>query len=442
MSTPNYDALVLKLRDWSNRDEDTLPDSVIEDALEYASEEAYRELRIQGMEKIYKFTADQNGNSFKVPSDLKEYISLRQLSTANEDVAGTETFSFTAEAGQSLFSGVDNNSKRFRYTPHALLVTLNGVFLTPTADYVAENGLSLTLLTPAYSQDILNVVAFNSIVDSASVASFEYTATVGQTEFTGLDDNNETLAYKLNRVLVTKNGIYLVPGVDFTANDKVKVTLATGAIAGDEIVIVSFNETSVYSSQTSNIEIETIVYDNRADYRTFMSDSANKYSSYLWTRQADQIVINPKFSKGDVFELYYYSDGSDLGTEYEVTSSNFQAGLLEESTLEAGGSPLYFLSSVTDPIPNEDVPSNNQGGDYTATFYFKGTEKPHYLRDNQERLLLYYALSFVNDYLGEDKQSEKYFSRASNLIMRLNNAEVFKQSSGGNVRINFDGPLI
>ena len=441
MSTPLYDALVAKVRDWSNRDSESLPDSILKDSLAYASETAYRELRVQGMEKVYNFIASQKGNSFNVPSDLKEYISLRQLSKATQDVAGTSTFSFTAEAGQTVFTGLDDEDNTLRYVPDALLVTLNGVFLTPTTDYVASNGVGITLISPAFVTDVLNVVAFNGIVDSSSVTSFKYTATSGQTIFSGLDTNNNTLSYKLNRVLVLVNGLYQTPITDFTATNKTSVVLTSPATLNDEIQIVSFNETSVYSSNTHNIETQTVVYDNRTDYRNFISDSSNKYNTYLWTRQGDKIIVSPDFKATDAIELYYYSDGSDLGSEYAVTSANFQAGLLESSTQELG-TPLYFLSSVTTPVPDEDVPSENSGGSYTNAFYFKGKEQPHYLRDNQERLLIYIALSFINDYLGEDNQSQKYYAQASELIQRLNNAEVFKQASGGNLRTNFEGPLI
>ena len=37
MSTPLYDALVTKVRDWSNRDTSALPDAIIKDSLGYAS---------------------------------------------------------------------------------------------------------------------------------------------------------------------------------------------------------------------------------------------------------------------------------------------------------------------------------------------------------------------------------------------------------------------
>jgi len=438
MSTPLYDALVTKVRDWSNRDSESLPDSIIKDSLGYASETAYRELRLQGMEKVYSFEADNDGNTFNVPSDLKEYISLRQLSSAFDTVAGTETFSFSATSSQTLFTGIDSDGKRLQYVPNSILVTLNGVFLS-TSDYTAANGVSITLTSPAFSSDELNVVAFNSIVDSSSIDTFEYTATSGQTTFTGSDDNNKDLSYKLNRILVTVNGVYQAAS-SFTATDRTSIVLNSGVSLNDEVKIVSFNETSVYSSEVSTVERDTITYDNRSDYRSLVSDSSNKYSTYLWSRRGDKIIVNPPFKKGDAFELYYYSDGSNLGSEYEVTSANFQNGFLETSD-ESNGTALYFTSSDT-PIAGEDVPSNTQGGSYTNVFYFKGLEEPNFLRDNQERLLIYIALSFINDYLGESAESEKYEIKSSNLIQRLNNEEVFKQASGGNVRVNFDGPLI
>ena len=451
MSTPLYDALVAKVRDWSNRDTESLPDSVLKDSLDYASETAYRELRIQGMEKVFKFEANAKGNTFDVPSDLKEFISVRQIKTVNQNVAGTETFSFTAEANQTLFSEKDKDDKTLTYVAGSILVTLNGVFLDPSTDYTASNGLSISLNSAAFEGDVLNVVAFNSIVDSASVKTFLYTATSGQTVFTGVDTNNKTLSYKLNRVLVTKNGIFLTNGVDYTATNKTSITLTSGAALDDEIKIVSFQETSVYSSNVSTVERNEKLYENRSDYRSFVNEAGTQYARRIWTRQADKILVHPEFVANDSFEIYYYSDGSDLGTEYAVTSANFQAGLLENSDSDGvqftssstGVTALYFLSSASNPpVADEDVPSENSGGSYTTAYYFKGKEQPHHLRDNQERLLIYLSLSFINDYLGENNESMKYYQKASELIQRLNNAEVFKESSGGNIRVNFDGPLI
>jgi hypothetical protein len=104
MSTPLYDALVAKVRDWSNRDTESLPDSIIKDSLEYAAETAYRELRVQGMESTYTFTATAAGNTFDIPSDLNEFISLRQIAKVSNLISGTQSYTYTARQSKHSYS--------------------------------------------------------------------------------------------------------------------------------------------------------------------------------------------------------------------------------------------------------------------------------------------------------------------------------------------------
>jgi len=440
MSTPLYNALVAKVRDWANRDAESLPDSIIQDALSYASETAYRELRVQGMESVYTFTATSNGNTFDIPDDLKEFISLRQISSSYSEYDQITNYIFTASASQTSFSGKDDNNVTLSYEEGAVLVILNGIFLAP-ADYTATDGLSIQLTTAASLNDELQVISIGSVVDTPSTNVFSYTSTSGQTSFSGVDNLGNSLKYKVNNILVTKNGVFLINGTDYTATDQSTVVLTVGAATNDLIEIVTVNELAQTTSGFSTTEDNTVVYDNKSDYRSFMSDDANQYSYYRWTRQADKIIVHPAFAKGDKFELYYYSDGSTLGTDYDVTAANFSLGYLTYSET-ATSEYLYFKSTVTTPDPVTDTASNLSSATYNTIKYFDGNEKPHYLRDNQERLLLYIALTFINDYLGEDTQASKYETKSAQLIQRINNAEVFKQSSGGNVRMNFKSNLI
>ena len=69
--------------------------------------------------------------------------------------------------------------------------------------------------------------------------TYVYTATAGQTAFTGSDDNSATLSYATNSVMVYLNGILLVPSTDYTATDGSTVTLASGATLNDEVMIVT-----------------------------------------------------------------------------------------------------------------------------------------------------------------------------------------------------------
>ena len=74
----------------------------------------------------------------------------------------------------------------------------------------------------------------------ATLATFEFVATSGQTVFTGSDANGQTLSYTAPAIMVTLNGVRLRPDDDYTATDGVNITLVSAATAGDELVVDAF----------------------------------------------------------------------------------------------------------------------------------------------------------------------------------------------------------
>ena len=73
-----------------------------------------------------------------------------------------------------------------------------------------------------------------------------YTASGGQTLFSGADDNGKTLAYQDGAYVdVYLNGVMLVPSTDFTATTKTSVTLTSGATASDILEIVAYDISSI-----------------------------------------------------------------------------------------------------------------------------------------------------------------------------------------------------
>ena len=68
---------------------------------------------------------------------------------------------------------------------------------------------------------------------------FDYTATQGQTAFTGADDDGKVLAFTVGQIEVYVNGI-LMDDSDFTTTGTGTVTLASAANLNDVINIVSF----------------------------------------------------------------------------------------------------------------------------------------------------------------------------------------------------------
>ena len=79
-----------------------------------------------------------------------------------------------------------------------------------------------------------------SSAGTASLLNYNYTATSGQTTFSGADDNSATLSYTQQNLIVTLNGIVLEDGTDYTASNGISIVLASGAAAGDELNIVAF----------------------------------------------------------------------------------------------------------------------------------------------------------------------------------------------------------
>ena len=76
-------------------------------------------------------------------------------------------------------------------------------------------------------------------IRSFSRTKFDYTATQGQTAFTGADDDGKVLAFTVGQIEVYVNGI-LMDDSDFTTTGTGTVTLASAANLNDVINIVSF----------------------------------------------------------------------------------------------------------------------------------------------------------------------------------------------------------
>ena len=81
---------------------------------------------------------------------------------AGSTVNGTANrFEYTATAGQTTFSGADNNSAVLAYDSGFCDIYLNGVKLA-NADFTATSGNSVILASPAAVNDILMVVAYGT----------------------------------------------------------------------------------------------------------------------------------------------------------------------------------------------------------------------------------------------------------------------------------------
>jgi hypothetical protein len=80
---------------------------------------------------------------------------------------------------------------------------------------------------------------------AASLLDYEFTATAGQTTFTGADNNSASLSYSAGNLIVTLNGIVLDNGSDYTATSGTSIVLASGAALNDHLAVVAFKSFTV-----------------------------------------------------------------------------------------------------------------------------------------------------------------------------------------------------
>ena len=127
-----------------------------------------------------------------------------------------------------------------------------------------------------------------------------------------------------------------------------------------------------------------------------------------------------------------------LDAKYAVTTLNYKAGFL---TTSGGTTALHFVNGDTTNAYATGSEATNTTLTFsnTNTANYIGTETPQWLRDENERILLYGALVEIFAYVGDDEQAAKYKLMFDLEIQELNDEDAKRNSSGGNVQVNFNG---
>jgi hypothetical protein len=89
-----------------------------------------------------------------------------------------------------------------------------------------------------------------SAASSAILVVYQYTATAGQTTFSGSDNNALTLAYTAGSAIVTLNGVILEVPSEVTASSGSSVVLGVAASAGDELNVYAFATFDIANTYT------------------------------------------------------------------------------------------------------------------------------------------------------------------------------------------------
>ena len=220
---------------------------------------------------------DVDSDSAKIQS-LQEQINNLDLSSSVPKEVQFTTFKYKAVQGQTTFSGVDRDDQTLAYTVGRLNVFLNGVLINDSDDYTATNGTSVVLALAADSDDVVVIQKYRAAFDSEAIIAimnanltgmadsdlkvvadlrndldsdrqnkdnvtlerFDFTATQGQATFTGADNNGSTLSYIANKIQVFLNGILMLDGTDYTANNGTSVVLVSSADSDDKLSVIRY----------------------------------------------------------------------------------------------------------------------------------------------------------------------------------------------------------
>ena len=139
-------------------------------------------------------------------------------------------FDYTATAGQTSFSGSDNNSQTLAYTDSAYIdVYQNGILLLPS-DYVATSGTTVVLDVAAALEDTVQIVAYDvfSVADTVSASDGG--------SFAGLTIHSNTSSSGTGYIMFADNDAQYAGYINYShlTNNRNKLIKKLGSTSGKE----------------------------------------------------------------------------------------------------------------------------------------------------------------------------------------------------------------
>ena len=416
MATPKYDALQEKVIQWSNRDREifgvtaanpTAWKEYVGDFLSYAADEAYRLLRIPPLEFDRTYTIETTDivgsanisvlgtnnyagtggvayNKILLPVDFVEMSYLRFAGLAG-----------TSVNGQLLNSGIVFNERTDErtffdiyaetYSNYYWMRSGDYLFIKPALPAGSQIAFHYYRQLPALDADY-SVVASNVLFTPntnapATLSAYQPFLTQAGSPTPFILVQNTSPSYTVTTTTVVPASSLPI-GQDVYSSDIEYETIG-------KIVSVVVGATST----TITLDRQAVVAIAGRQYAVGLAGAGN-----LW------FVVSAAFAPFATYAAYDSQDAAELG----------RAALqLQYPTFS------FFVES----LPR----------------WFTGNEVGNWLKDQNERILIWGALMNAGSFLDDEKIEARYAAKFNGDIDSLNREERMRRAKGGNVQVNFNG---
>lgn len=221
-----------------------------------------------------------------------------------------------------------------------------------------------------------------------------------------------------------------------------------------------------FVSGQANIQPNNVVFE-RKDEAVFFDSYSMRYSSYSWMRSGDYFYIRPALPVGAVVNFHYYRVLPSLQATYSVIPSNIlwtsdtvktpSATQPFLTTVTEGGTTLYSITltkeGATSPISYYSTVSERDTAyasytpptgytKSTSSSMFSGKEVGNWVRDQNEKCLLWGALAKLYQFLSDPEQENRFTTLYDTEIERLNQEENRRKVQGGTTQVSFSNSLL
>jgi hypothetical protein len=341
------------------------------------------------------------------------YVQARQLNETATPLTQTN-YNFTATLNQTVFGGMVLESGKFQ-------VYLNGLLL-PQADYTSTSS-TVTLTVGANTGDVLEVIKFSGNDTGAQAVQqrhYIYTATSGQTVFTGTDDNSATLSYTQGRINVYLNGLLLLDSADYTQNAAGNTVTFTSGVTAGHIV----NIQTLSGNTGSFAPLEQTLYEFTADSgQTIFTGADNNAATLDFSNDKITVYLNGILlsgndytpSSGNTITLDVGADSGNLLTVAKLSGNNIGLDSAQVNALIGASGPSGVDSAAIIALVDSAYVQARQttGGSGTVDSAGVNTLINNYIIDADTALTTTTANQVVDTFSASTYRTAKYIIQMS-----------------------------